>query len=59
MKTPVQYSPSTGNYIRTVDMGRNIGVDAMNNRTPTSIMTVITDKQGNLVNTFPGKAVVR
>ncbi|EPT3192728.1 VENN motif pre-toxin domain-containing protein, partial [Yersinia enterocolitica] len=59
VKTPVQYSPSTGNYIRTVDMGKNIGVDAMNNRTPTSIMTVITDKQGNLVNTFPGKTVVR
>ncbi len=58
-KTPVQYSPSTGNYIRTVDMGKNIGVDAMNNSTPTSIMTVITDKKGNLVNTFPGKTVVR
>ena len=59
VKTPVQYSPSTGNYIRTVDMGKNIGVDAMNNSTPTSIMTVITDKKGNLVNTFPGKTVVR
>ncbi|WP_085116944.1 VENN motif pre-toxin domain-containing protein, partial [Serratia proteamaculans] len=59
VKTSVQYSPSTGNYIRTVDMGKNIGVDTMNNSTPTSIMTVITDKQGNLVNTFPGKTVVR
>ncbi|CAI1914868.1 MULTISPECIES: hemagglutinin repeat-containing protein [Serratia] len=59
VKTPVQYSPSTGNYIRTVDMGKNIGVDAMNNSMPTSIMTVITDKKGNLVNTFPGKTVVR
>ncbi|MGC6388928.1 hemagglutinin repeat-containing protein [Ewingella sp. S1.OA.A_B6] len=59
VKTPVQYSPSTGNYIRTVDTGKNIGVDAMNNSMPTSIMTVITDKKGNLVNTFPGKTVVR
>ncbi|GKW01861.1 hypothetical protein PEC301877_06760 [Pectobacterium carotovorum subsp. carotovorum] len=59
VKTSVQYSPSTGNYIRTVDMGKNIGVDAMNNGVPTSIMTVITDKKGNLVNTFPGKTVIR
>ncbi|MFP9440031.1 hemagglutinin repeat-containing protein [Pectobacterium brasiliense] len=59
VKTSVQYSSSTGNYIRTVDMGKNIGVDAMNNGVPTSIMTVITDKKGNLVNTFPGKTVIR
>uniref|UniRef100_UPI0011A9EB21 VENN motif pre-toxin domain-containing protein n=1 Tax=Yersinia hibernica TaxID=2339259 RepID=UPI0011A9EB21 len=59
VKTSVQYSPSTGNYIRTVDMGKNIGVDAMSNGAPTSIMTVITDKQGNLINTFPGKTVIR
>lgn len=59
VKMPVQYSPSTGNYIRAMDMGKNIGVDAVNNNTPTSIMTVITDKKGNLINTFPGKTVVR
>ncbi|WP_240476736.1 hypothetical protein [Pectobacterium brasiliense] len=45
VKTSVQYSSSTGNYIRTVDMGKNIGVDSMNNGVPTSIMTVITDKK--------------
>ncbi len=40
VKTPVQHSPSTGNYIRIVDMGRNIGVDAINGNKPTSIVSV-------------------
>ena len=47
--------PFLGNFIRTVDMGRPIGVDAKTGGQSTSFMTVITDSQGNLVNTFPGK----
>lgn len=48
-------STTSGNYIRTVDVGRIIGTDAKSGSKPTSIITIITDKQGNLVNTFPGK----
>ncbi|KPD02380.1 hypothetical protein [Moellerella wisconsensis] len=44
--------------MRFVDMGRPIGIDAKSGGNPTSIMTVITDKHGNLVNTFPGKTKV-
>ena len=47
--------PNSGNYIRQVDVGEIIG------RTPlqkgghqTSVMTIITDEAGNLVNVFPG-----
>ncbi|ENX35550.1 hypothetical protein F889_01219 [Acinetobacter colistiniresistens] len=57
VKTPAYQSSTSGNYIRTVDVGRNIGVDSKNGGKPTTIMTVITDKQGNLVNTFPGKTI--
>ncbi|RTR87728.1 adhesin, partial [Pseudomonas aeruginosa] len=48
-------SPTSGNFIRTVDMGRPIGIDAKAGGQPTNFMTVITDSKGNLVNTFPGK----
>ncbi|MDB6371838.1 hypothetical protein [Photorhabdus bodei] len=58
VKSPVQYSKTTGNYMRSIDMGRPIGIDAKSGGKPTSIMTVITDKNGNLVNTFPGKTGV-
>lgn len=44
--------------MRFADMGRPIGIDAKSGGGSTSIMTVITDKQGNLVNTFPGKTGV-
>ncbi|PHM39372.1 hypothetical protein Xmau_02979 [Xenorhabdus mauleonii] len=56
--TPVHYSQTTGNYMRFVDMGRPIGIDAKSGGNPTSVMTVITDKKGNLVNTFPGRTSV-
>ncbi|MEN8367719.1 DUF637 domain-containing protein [Acinetobacter bereziniae] len=55
VKTPAYQSSTSGNYIRTVEIGKNIGVDSKNGGKPTSIITVITDRQGNLVNTFPGK----
>lgn len=59
MKTPVELSKTTDNYIRTVTIpNRNIGIDAKNGGKPTSVLTVITDKKDNLVNTFPGSTKV-
>ncbi|WHS59041.1 hemagglutinin repeat-containing protein [Pseudomonas sp. G2-4] len=55
VKTPAYQSPTSGNFIRTVDMGRPIGVDAKAGGQSTNFMTVITDSKGNLVNTFPGR----
>ena len=46
---------STGNFVRILDVGKTIGIDAKNQNNPTSLITVITDSQGNLVNTFPGR----
>jgi len=57
VKTPAYQSPMSGNFIRTVDMGRPIGIDAKAGGQPTNFMTVITDSKGNLVNTFPGKTL--
>ncbi|TXC84868.1 adhesin [Paraburkholderia azotifigens] len=42
-------------YVREVDVGSPIGTDRFNNGQPTSVMTVMTDKYGNLVTAFPGK----
>ncbi|MDO5693744.1 MAG: hypothetical protein Q4G70_14925, partial [Pseudomonadota bacterium] len=55
VKTPAYQSPTSGNYVRTVDMGRFIGIDAKTGGQPTNFLTVITDNKGNLVNTFPGR----
>ncbi|WP_183035461.1 hypothetical protein [Cupriavidus sp. UME77] len=55
VKTPAYQSPTSGNFIRTVDFGRPVGVDAKVGGKSTNFMTVITDKKGNLVNVFPGK----
>jgi hypothetical protein len=55
VNTPAYQSVTSGNYIRTVDMGRTVGIDAKSGGQPTNFMTVITDSKGNLVNTFPGK----
>ena len=54
---PTYQSPTTGNYIRTIDMGRVIGIDAkaVGGSTPTTQITIITDRLENLVNTFPGR----
>ena len=54
IKTPAYKDPETGNYVRKVDTGRNIGVDAKNGNVSTTILTVITDKKGNLITAFPG-----
>lgn len=55
VKTPAYLSHTSGNYIRTIEVGINIGIDAKSGGLPTSFMTIITDAKGNLVNTFPGK----
>ncbi|WP_235561670.1 hypothetical protein, partial [Pseudomonas aeruginosa] len=46
--SPFLQSPTSGNFIRTVDMGRPIGIDAKAGGQPTNFMTVITDSKGNL-----------
>ena len=43
-----------GNYVREIDIGKNIGKDIHANNSPTSTLTVITDSQGNLLSAFPG-----
>lgn len=41
-------------YVREVSVGRSIGVDKFSGGQSTSVMTVMTDKFGNLVTAFPG-----
>jgi len=41
-------------YIREFDAGRAIGTDKFNGNQATSVMTIMTDRFGNLVSTFPG-----
>ncbi|MEQ5274899.1 hypothetical protein [Proteus terrae] len=38
--------------MRQVDTGKSIGVDQSGKGT--SVITIITDKKGNLINVFPG-----
>ena len=57
VKTPVTRTLDSADgirYVREVDVGRNIGLDKFNNYQPTSTMTVLTDKYGNLVTAIPG-----
>ncbi|MGA4047914.1 hemagglutinin [Ralstonia nicotianae] len=58
VSTPVTrtiQSGSSTNYVREVNAGQVVGTDKFNNYQPTSTMTVITDRYGNLVTAFPGK----
>jgi RHS repeat-associated protein len=41
-------------YVREFDAGRVIGSDRFNGNQATSIMTIMSDRFGNLVTTFPG-----
>ena len=41
-------------YIREVNIGVNIGFDKFNGNKPTSVLTVFTDRFGNLLTSFPG-----
>jgi hypothetical protein len=45
---------ANGRLQRTFDVGRNIGIDRTTGQ-QTSIMTVITNKDGTLVTAFPGR----
>jgi hypothetical protein len=49
---PVTVQPG-GNILRSVDAGRIIGFDAISGK-PTSIYSVITNPNGNLITAFPG-----
>jgi len=42
-------------YVREVTLGNPIGLDKFNNFKPTSTMTILTDKHGNLVTATPGR----
>ena len=58
VSTPVIRTIQSGsniNYVREVNVGKVVGTDKFSNYQPTSTMTVITDKYGNLVTAFPGK----
>jgi hypothetical protein len=48
---------ANGNFARVWDVGRQIGVDRATGQ-PTSIMTVITRPNGELVTAFPGRPTV-
>ncbi|MFK4435438.1 WXG100 family type VII secretion target [Paenibacillus sp. RC21] len=55
VKSPVLVSETSGNYVRQVDVGYQVGNLPVNRGgTPTNVITIISDKKGNLVNTFPG-----
>jgi filamentous hemagglutinin len=47
-------SPGMTRYVREINTGRAIGVDKLAGGAPTSILTVISDKFGNLLTAFPG-----
>ena len=59
VNTPAYKEPSSGNYIRNVDTGRHIGTDAKNGNAPTTTLTVITNKKGDLVNVYPGRTRIQ
>ncbi|WP_216639286.1 hypothetical protein, partial [Achromobacter ruhlandii] len=42
-------------YFREVDLERPIGRDRFNNNDPTSFITVLTNKRGDLITVTPGK----
>ncbi|NRS51983.1 adhesin [Brevibacillus sp. HB2.2] len=41
-------------YARVVTLNKSIGLDKFNDFKPTSTMTILTDKHGNLITAFPG-----
>lgn len=57
IKTPVTRTLESADgirYVCEIDIGKNIGIDKFNNYQPTSTMTVLTDKYGNLVTATTG-----
>ncbi len=56
IKSPAILDIKSGNYIRQVDVGKTVGnVPLKQGGHPTSVITIITDEAGNLVNIFPGR----
>uniref|UniRef100_UPI0028AF36B3 hypothetical protein n=1 Tax=Pseudomonas lopnurensis TaxID=1477517 RepID=UPI0028AF36B3 len=57
VKSPVTALPD-GQFVRIVDTGRIIGTTTLKDGgLPTSVIKVFTDRAGNLITTFPVKAV--
>jgi hypothetical protein len=55
VNSPVRPSSISGEYIREVDVNHIVGNYPQNlGGDSTSVITVVTDKYGNVVNTFPG-----
>lgn len=58
INSPITKSPTTDYFVREVDLGQGNVVGTVPTKyggQSTTIITVITDVKGNLVNTFPGK----
>ncbi|WP_433943156.1 hypothetical protein [Paenibacillus sp. SN-8-1] len=58
VKSPINRSLDSADgvrYIREVTLNKSIGLDKFNNFKPTSTMTILTDRNGNLVTVTPGK----
>ncbi|MDD1020244.1 DUF637 domain-containing protein [Pseudomonas sp. TNT2022 ID1048] len=57
VKSPVTALPD-GQFVRTVDTGRIVGTTTLKDGgLPTSVIKVFTDRAGNLITTFPVKAM--
>ncbi|MEW3673879.1 hypothetical protein QOZ77_32215, partial [Pseudomonas aeruginosa] len=57
VKSPVMALPD-GQFVRTVDVGKVIGTTNLKDGgVPTSVLKIFTDRVGNLITTFPIKAV--
>jgi len=53
VNSPVTISPTSGDFVHQVDVGYPVGNLPINRGgAPTNMITVITDKKGNLVNIF-------
>ncbi len=58
INTPISRVVGEGDaarFFREIDVGKTVGTDKHDNHKPTSTMTTITDRFGNLQSTFPGK----
>ena len=57
VKTPVTRTIDSADgmrYVRVITLDKQVGLDKFNNFQPTSTMTVLTDKYGNLITATPG-----
>ncbi|WP_106766552.1 adhesin [Paenibacillus faecalis] len=57
VKSPVIRSMDSADgvrYLREVTLNKPIGLDKFNDFKPTSTMTILTDKHGNLITATPG-----